>query len=319
MNQMISVIMPTYNHANYIVEAVQSVLQQTYPWLELIIVDNFSTDHTQQLIENFSDPRIRYYQFCNHGVIAASRNFGVTKSSGQWLAFIDSDDIWLENKLAQQIAYLQDKAVVAVATNFTVFGDVMYAHKTLRFSPKDIFKDLTYDDLVLESPVPTSSYLVRKADFLQVAGFDEQRDYICIEDWDLWLRLCRLGHIRVLSQPLVKYRVIRNKDRDIRTISANTLLLLKAHRQQGYLSQSLFKKASGNRCVLIAKCFLDMNDRKGLRYCYQGLRWAVGFKNKIKAIILMGLFCLPVKVKNKLVACMYCTRTIQKSHMQGKI
>ena len=99
---LVSVVMPTYNHAQYIGEAITSVLNQDYQNLELIIVDNFSEDNTEAIVNGFNDQRIQYYQFANNGIIAASRNYGITKASGEFIAFLDSDDIWKEGKLKKQ-------------------------------------------------------------------------------------------------------------------------------------------------------------------------------------------------------------------------
>ena len=99
--------MPTYNNGAFLDTAVNSVLKQTIRDFELIIVDNFSTDNTSKIIRNFKDKRIKYFKFKNKGIIAASRNLGISKSKGKYLAFIDSDDKWYENKLEVCLNYLR--------------------------------------------------------------------------------------------------------------------------------------------------------------------------------------------------------------------
>ena len=99
--------MPTYNNGSFIHTAINSVLKQTIRDFELIIVDNFSTDNTSKIIKNFKDKRIKYFKFKNKGIIAASRNLGISKSKGQYLAFIDSDDKWYDNKLEVCLDYFK--------------------------------------------------------------------------------------------------------------------------------------------------------------------------------------------------------------------
>ena len=96
---MFSVILPTYNRAKFIEGAINSVLNQDYLNWELIIIDNFSTDNTQTLVEKFNDQRIKYVKYKNNGIIAKARNYGIKLSNGNYLAFLDSDDWWYPKKL----------------------------------------------------------------------------------------------------------------------------------------------------------------------------------------------------------------------------
>ncbi|MBA7530747.1 UDP-Glc:alpha-D-GlcNAc-diphosphoundecaprenol beta-1,3-glucosyltransferase WfgD [subsurface metagenome] len=99
---LISVVMPTYNHGRFIGDAINSVLNQTYRNLELIIIDNFSEDNTEKIVTSYKDDRIKYLKFKNNGVIASSRNYGIKHSRGEYIAFLDSDDVWLPEKLEKQ-------------------------------------------------------------------------------------------------------------------------------------------------------------------------------------------------------------------------
>ena len=94
-----SVVMPTYNQAKYLKASIDSVLRQSYKDFEIIIIDNYSTDETQKIIKKYKSRRIRAIKFRNKGIIAASRNLAIKNSKGQWIAFLDSDDMWFKNKL----------------------------------------------------------------------------------------------------------------------------------------------------------------------------------------------------------------------------
>ena len=96
---LVSIVIPTYNHAKFISKALKSVIYQTYKNWEAIIIDNESVDETYKLVNDFNDPRIKYFKISNDGVIAKSRNLGIKEAKGDWIAFLDSDDWWTKDKL----------------------------------------------------------------------------------------------------------------------------------------------------------------------------------------------------------------------------
>ena len=288
---LVSVIMPTYNHAAYIKEAISSVLSQTYSNLELIIIDNYSTDNTMKIVDSFFDRRIQYYKFRNKGVIAASRNFGFTKSHGEYIAFIDSDDVWESFKLEHQIPHIQN--ISCISTNFKPIGDTDGFINYINSSFKGEFKDFNYDEVVQENPVITSSVLIRRDIFLQQKGFDENEAYKFIEDFELWLRVAYLGPIRILNEPLVKYRIYHKPNRDLRDVRIRILKIFDKHRNLGLLSAQKERKARGNCYISIGRSFQDMGDLKGIIFYIKGLYFSYGLKNKLRAIAGLILFCIP--------------------------
>ena len=98
---LVSVVIPTFNHGHYLGRALQSLIDQSYHDWEAIVIDNYSTDNTEDVISGFSDKRINYFKFHNNGVIGASRNVGIRAAKGKWIAFLDSDDWWHPGKLAE--------------------------------------------------------------------------------------------------------------------------------------------------------------------------------------------------------------------------
>jgi len=108
MERLVSVVIPTYNHANFLEGALNSVIAQSYQNWEAIVVNNFSTDNTIEVINKLNDPRIRRIDFKNNGIIAASRNVGINKSKGDYIAFLDSDDVWYQNKIENCVAKLDN-------------------------------------------------------------------------------------------------------------------------------------------------------------------------------------------------------------------
>ena len=119
---LVSVVIPTYNHARFLDSALQSVLDQTYTHWEAIIIDNHSTDNTDEVMASFTDSRFTYIKIHNNGVIAASRNAGIRAAKGEFIAFLDSDDIWLPRKLEIQLKYFEsNKELLLVGTNCSTF------------------------------------------------------------------------------------------------------------------------------------------------------------------------------------------------------
>ena len=115
---LVTVVIPTYNHARYLGRALQSVIDQTYTNWEVVVIDNHSMDDTDEVITSYADPRINYLKIHNHGVIATSRNAGIRAAKGEWIAFLDSDDIWYPNKLHECIAAISlNHSIDVVSTN----------------------------------------------------------------------------------------------------------------------------------------------------------------------------------------------------------
>jgi len=302
---LISVIMPTYNQASYIAAAIESVLSQSYSNIELIVVDNFSSDGTKDVVASFQDDRIQYLQFNNNGIIAASRNHAVKHASGEVLAFLDSDDIWFEKKLEVQVKHLLVESVICVGTNLVPIGDVMYFRNHLHFSKREEFRDYRYADIAMANPVATSSLIMFKKSFEEVQGFDESEEFRFIEDWELWLRVSINGVIRVLSEPLIQYRVAINIKRDIRDVSERALSIFEKHYKHGIVSLSLQRKALGNCYVRIGKSYLDIGDRKGIYYYMKGLLRSHVISLKIKALVGIVLLVLPESLRSGVVRLMY--------------
>jgi len=230
---LVSVVIPTYNHADFLAVAIRSVQAQTYRPIEIIVVDNFSTDETERVVSQSAHPSPTYIKFANQGIIAASRNVGIRAAAGEYVAFLDADDIWSPNKLERQIAHLRDPAVVLVASDLQYTGAAKYSPSRLGDGPSGSH-DYEYADIVRNNPIATSSVLVRRSELERVGGFDESPEFRVIEDWDLWLRLAVNGRARVIAEKLVTYRIAPS-ERSRMPILSNKLRLLDKHVRLGHL------------------------------------------------------------------------------------
>ena len=129
---LVSIVIPTYNHAKFIGKALKSVLDQTYENWEAIVIDNQSIDQTSKILSNYTDPRIKCFKINNDGIIAKSRNLGIKKATGEWIAFLDSDDWWTKDKL--------EACIGMIGTNVDF---IYHAHEYVSKS-KPFFKKKNY-------------------------------------------------------------------------------------------------------------------------------------------------------------------------------
>ncbi len=192
----VAVIIPTYNRKAMVQEAIGSVLRQSYRNFELIVVDDGSTDGTGEVLRHF--PQIRYFLQERRGVSAA-RNFGVRKAQGRLIAFLDSDDLWLPQKLEVQVAFMQENPKVQICQTEEIWlrnGVRVNPRKRHRKPSGDIFAPSL--ELCLVSP---SAVVIRKEFFEEMGGFDESLP--ACEDYDLWLRIAAEESVPLIEKPLV--------------------------------------------------------------------------------------------------------------------
>jgi glycosyltransferase involved in cell wall biosynthesis len=203
---LVTIVMPTYNNARYLPRAVQSVLDQTFSNWELIIVDNFSTDETLNVLRNYSDSRISVLQIDNAGCIARSRNLAINSTKSEWLAFLDSDDYWYPNKLSSIFGQDTDEVdffyhnLSTVDENSKIIDSIGVKSRNLK-SP--ILKDLILNG----NTIATSSVVVRRKFVLEVGGMREKDDLVGIEDYNTWLQISvKTERYRLIPTFLGAYR-----------------------------------------------------------------------------------------------------------------
>ena len=207
-NSFISVIVPTYNRADFVGETIESILNQTYKNFELIIVDDGSTDNTEEVIRKFKDSRIKYIKTDNWGGPARPRNTGIKKAKGEYIAFCDDDDMWLPEKLEKQIKVFQVSNETAMLyTRFrTVEGEIISNRifpENGKYNSGNMFKSI-----YLRNLIACSSVMVKRSVLDQVGLFNADPNLIAIEDADLWLRIALKYNIKCTDDlPLLIYRI----------------------------------------------------------------------------------------------------------------
>lgn len=194
---LISVIIPTYNRRDLLLRAIDSVLRQTHEELEVIVVDDASTDGTQSAVLEMKDERIRYVRQSENAGACAARNRGIDMARGEYIAFQDSDDVFHEDKLASQLEYLRESEadVTVCAMNRVRWDDAQEA-----FPPNAENRPLTYQELLLENLCSTQCIL-SKAEVFRAVRFDEELPRL--QDWDVMLRIARQYRVMLDARPLV--------------------------------------------------------------------------------------------------------------------
>ena len=210
-NKLVSVIIPCFNRSDLILETIKSILNQSYSNIEVICIDDFSSDNTVKKLRTIKDERLKIIKLkSNNGRPSVPRNIGILKSKGYYLAFCDDDDIWHKNKLHQQINFIYKKKLDIIYTDFEYLG--INKSKNLIF--KLIRKTLPHS-LIFTNSILNSSVLMKRSVYDSVGIIDENHKLRAIEDYQYWLRLyfnnMKFGF---LNKVLVKYRVHENRISD---------------------------------------------------------------------------------------------------------
>lgn len=207
MTLTVSVIIPTYNRSNYVQQAVESVLNQTYNDYEILVIDDGSTDDTKRLLEKYAD-RIKYVYQTNQKV-GAARNNGIRHAQGKYIAFLDSDDLWLPQKLERDVAYFEANPQVGlVYSNVIYFSDEGANLYTRRMkSPSgDVLEKIIIDNFVV-----TSTVVVKRECLDRVGLFNEDLDLASSEDWEMWVRVASQYPLGYISEASTKSRIHHSK------------------------------------------------------------------------------------------------------------
>lgn len=199
MNDVVSIIMPSYNTAKYIGESIESVQSQTYPYWELLIVDDCSTDNTDEIVEKYLyDKRIRYIKNEKNSGAAVSRNHALREAKGKWIAFLDSDDLWYPEKLEKQIKFMEDNGYHFSYTNYIIIDEDSNPNGKIVSGPKHITKHGMYNYCWVGCL--TVMYDAETVGLIQISDIKKNNDYA------MWLKACKKAKCYLLDENLGRYR-----------------------------------------------------------------------------------------------------------------
>ena len=203
----VTVVIPTFNDAYRLEEALDSLIQQTFWNWEAFIVNNISTDHTEEVVNSYRDKRITLENFANHGIIAASRNLGIKLARAPMIAFLDSDDKWYPKKLEICLSKIEK-------------GYDIVCHSERWYNERGLDRKIDYGPVVASNYknllfkgncLSTSAVVVRRDLLKGVGGFSEDKNFVTAEDYDLWLKISAFGaKFGFINDVLGFYRLHQN-------------------------------------------------------------------------------------------------------------
>lgn len=266
----VSAIILTYNRAHMVAEAIDSVLNQTFRDFELIVVDNYSSDNTESVVKSYADKRIRYFKHQNNGFIGVNRNYGIKKSRGEYIAFLDDDDLWLPEKLEKQVELLDsNKELGLVYSDIYLIDSNGNLREHTYFYRIKPFRGEVFNELLQGNFIPLSTVVIRQGVLDEVGGFNLR--FIIAQDYDLWLRIAEHYSIDYAEAPLAKYRVHGESGLKNTALSYQEVVQIKEHwlnkkpelkRELG----SLFRLRRGLQCCLLASYYVcKYRNRKAIK------------------------------------------------------
>jgi len=283
----VSVIIPAYNKAEYTCRTVDSVLAQTYPDIEIIVVDDGSTDQTASVKAGYGD-RINYIHKSNGGACSA-RNEGIRRAKGEYVAFLDCDDLYCVGKIRRCVDYLEQNPRFGFVYTAAYFIDENDEIVGLYDHPRSQEGSIAFK-LILGNFVCNSTVLVRRT-VLQEAGFFDEKIFTPA-DWDMWLRLSEVTQAGFLKKPLIKYRVTDNytfnrleqaRQEELYVIEK----FFRNHPTQGILK----KRALSNYHLRFAMCAFIKNDLPGFwSDCRESLKLAPWNMKTLAIAVLAVVF-----------------------------
>lgn len=203
MQELVSIITPLYNAEEYISKTAQSVLEQSYPHWEWIVVDDGSIDNSYTTIETFKDPRIRLYKNCKNKGVVETRNYALSLAQGQYISFLDSDDCWHKDKLDKQLSFMKKENLVISFHSYQKFsGDKM--GQVIHAKPS-----VSYRDMLRSNYIGCLTCMVNKE---KVGSLKMIEGYKAREDWIFWLEILKKNKTVARSLPdvLAYYRIVEN-------------------------------------------------------------------------------------------------------------
>lgn len=276
---LVSVIIPAYNAAEYIGETLDSVRNQTYKHLEIIVVDDGSRDQTPEYVESIcrKDNRVRLLRQANQGV-AAARNTAIKYSSGKFIAPVDADDIWYPSKIEKQVnCFLESGPDVGLvytwSTSISSRGALFGAAACARYEG-DVFTTMIYQNFIGNASVP----LIRRSCIDRVGGYNTQLRAQAAqgcEDWDLTLRLAEYYRYRVVPEFLMGYRQLEN------SMSANSEVMARSYflvinemrKRHPGIPEYVFRWSESQFCLyLMWKSYIGGDMRSTLKWTTRALR-----------------------------------------------
>ena len=283
---LVSIVIPTYNRAHCIARTINSVIEQSTTDWELVIIDNNSTDSTLEIISSFSDERISTSQIENNGIVAASRNLGIRLSRGKYVAFLDSDDWWVPEKLEIALRQLESGSDLVYHDLYKISKLPVVAKKHLRVATRVLSCPVFIDLLTNGNAITNSSVVVRRSFLEEISGFSEEKDLLGSEDFDGWMRISKLTDKFDKLAPILGYYWSGGGNlTSAKTALSNNLFL--SHRYKKELNNILGEKLPGWMLYSLARASVALGKyTDGRKYASLSVRSKLPKSIKVKAGIV---------------------------------
>lgn len=302
---MISVVIPTHNRSDLLKRAVESVRKQTFKEIEIIIVSDGSTDDTDAVVENLKkeDDRIKYISYKTPLGANTARNKGIEAASRAYVAFLDDDDEWIPKKLEKQMdVFRSDKNIGLVYTG----SNLVYVHENIEYKNIPSNSGDMSKQILFNNTIGTTSTVMVKKDIL------DQTDYFdtslgALQDYDLWIRICRLTQIGVVKEACINYYNYTGK----KQISQQTDKYIKAieyiETKHVELFSQLSKKENNvrkaNFYMLLANKAMRNNSRKeGMKFSVLALRYNPSAKAAIFSVLSLFKYSTVLKFRKRVTS-----------------
>jgi glycosyltransferase involved in cell wall biosynthesis len=283
---LISVVIATYNMGCYLPFAIRSVLDQTYRNMEILVVDDGSTDDTSHTLEPFlDDSRVRYYVQRNRGQ-AAAKNHGLGRSKGEYVAFLDADDMWAPDKLDLQFPLFSTSESVGV-----VYSRVSYIDETgrdLGIADNELFRGRVSGPLLIRNFIGFGTAVVKKQCFERLGGFKENLRMGI--DYDLWLRFSTQYEFEYIDRPLLRYRVWPGQiSKNVKDRYLHGIEIMRTFLQEypGVVDKATVNEAWAHTYVGFGQCVQDFDHSvsSACKLYMRALRYRPGYLPAWKAMI----------------------------------
>lgn len=213
-NNLVSIVMPSYNCGRFVRDTIESVFAQTYTNWELLFVDDCSTDDTESIVKTFIDPRIRFFKNEKNSGAAVSRNWALREAKGQWIAFLDSDDLWEPTKLERQVRFMEENGYKFSYTYYEEMDADGNDTDVVVYGPKKITKTGMF--AFCWPGCLTVMYDASAVGLIQIEDIKKNNDYA------MWLKVCQKADCYLLPEVLAKYR--RGRSGSVSSHSISTMI-----------------------------------------------------------------------------------------------
>ena len=299
-DNLVSIILPTFNRSYCIKRAIDSIINQTYNNFELIVVDNNSQDETKTIIQSYKDARIKFIKIDNKGVIAKSRNKGASIAKGRFLAFLDSDDWWLPSKLMVSINHLKSGYDVVYHDLFVV-SKYTTRKKMVKISKARPLFSPAFEDLIKNgNDIATSGLVLKKDIFSKVKGFNEERDLIAAEDFHTWIKISKVSEKFFHIPKTLGYLFVGEDN----ATSFNRTVTNLTYLHKTYIDdiKKICKKTYPNwMAYSFARAYYGLGfSEKSIFYAKKSISWDSNFWRSIKSIYILIISYFYLALNKKL-------------------